>query len=177
VISGMPRPRLPYLSRETTRHGKPVWYVRLNDKRTRLRADYGTPEFKAEYQAALAGTPRAAKGGAQQGTLAWLIERYRETAAWRDLSLATRRQRENIFAYVIKTGGDQPFVAISRGGLTAARDRRASTPHQARNFLDAMRGLFRWAFEAQLVKLDPTAGVKNPQRKSGDGFRPWTEKM
>ena len=119
--------------------------------------------------------PRPAKGSAQQGTLTWLIERYRETAAWRELSLATRRQRENIFANVVKTGGNQPFAAVSRGGLTAARDKRARTPHQARNFLDAMRGLFRWAFEAQLVKVDPTAGVKNPARKSGEGFRPWTE--
>jgi integrase len=176
VMLDMPRPRLPYLSREITRHGRPVWYVRLNGKRTRLRADFGTPEFNAEYHAALAEIPRPPKGSAQQGTLTWLIERYRETTARRDLSMATRRQRENIFANVIKTGGNQPFAAVSRAGLMTARDKRAATPHQARNLLDAMRGLFRWAFEAQLVKVDPTVGVKNPARKIGDGFRPWTEK-
>jgi integrase len=38
-----------------------------------------------------------------------------------------------------------------------------------------MRGLFRWALEAGMVKVDLTAGVKNPQRPKGDGFRPWTE--
>src|SRR4029077_9789073 len=37
------------------------------------------------------------------------------------------------------------------------------------------RGLFRWALEAGMVKVDLTAGVKNPQRPKGDGFRPWTE--
>lgn len=174
-MATMPRPRLPYLSRETTRHGRPVWYVRLNGKRTRLRAAYGTPEFDVEYNCALAGTPRTAKEKAHAGTLAWLIERYRETSAWSELSLATRRQRENIFVHVIKTGGNQPFTAVSRGGLTAARDKRAKTPHQARNFLDAMRGLFRWALEAQHVRIDPTVGVKNPLRKGGDGFIPWTE--
>jgi integrase len=57
----------------------------------------------------------------------------------------------------------------------AGRERRAATPAQARNFLDAMRGLFRWALDARLVKLDPTTGVKNPKRQKGDGFRPWTE--
>lgn len=175
MMDAMPRPRLPYLSRETTRHGRPVWYVRLNGKRTRLRAEYGTAEFDIEYHAALAGIPRTAKKSAPTGTLAWLIERYRETTGWRELSLATRRQRENIFENVVKTGGNQPFAAVSRGGLAAARDKRASTPHQARNFLDAMRGLFRWALEAQLVRIDPTVGVKNPIRKGGDGFRPWTE--
>ena len=51
----------------------------------------------------------------------------------------------------------------------AGRERRASTPAQARNFLDAMRGLFRWATEAKLVKQDPTVGVRNPPRKASEG--------
>ena len=38
-----------------------------------------------------------------------------------------------------------------------------------------MRGLFRWAKQARHVTLDPTAGVKNPKRKKGPGFRKWTE--
>ena len=59
--------------------------------------------------------------------------------------------------------------------MTAGRDRRSGTPTQARHFLDAMRGLFRWALEADLVKVDPTAGVTNPKRKKGAGFPIWTE--
>jgi integrase len=38
-----------------------------------------------------------------------------------------------------------------------------------------MRGLFRWALQAQLIKVDPTLGVHNPTRKRTDGFIPWTE--
>ncbi len=73
-----------------TRHGRVVWYVRINKgPRIRIRAAFGTPEFDAEYQAALAGKPRPGKAGATAGTLAWLIERYRETTAWTDLSLAS----------------------------------------------------------------------------------------
>jgi hypothetical protein len=71
-MDGMPRPRPPYLSREVTRHGISVWYVRRNGKRIRLRSEYGTPEFDAEYQAALTATPQASKGGPAAGTLAWL---------------------------------------------------------------------------------------------------------
>jgi hypothetical protein len=44
-----------------------------------------------------------------------------------------------------------------------------------RHFLDAMRGLFKWAHGAKLIKNDPTAGIANPRRKAGDGFIPWTE--
>jgi integrase len=95
---------------------------------------------------------------------------------WQNLSMATRRQRENIFLHVINATGTQPTTKISQATITAGRDRRATlTPAQARNFLDAMRGLFRWAQEAGHVVTDPTAGVRNPRRKGGPGFRPWTE--
>jgi hypothetical protein len=54
----MPRPRPPGLHREVTRHGKTVWYVRIDHgPRIRIHAAFGTPEFQAEYQAALAGQP------------------------------------------------------------------------------------------------------------------------
>ena len=63
---------------------------------------------------------------------------------------------------------------ITSATILAGRDRRTATPAQARNFLDAMRGLFRWAASA-LMAIDPTATVKNLRREKGDGFRPWTE--
>src|SRR5262245_5784530 len=172
----MPRPRPPYLQRHVTQHGRVVWYVRIvRGPRTRIRAPFGTPEFDAEYQAALSGNPRPAKVGAAAGTLAWLIERYRETTAWTDLSLATRRNRENHFKQAIETAGHQPIRTITQAAIIAGRDRRAATPAQSRNFLDALRGLFRWAKEAKHVTADPTEGVKNPKRKKGSGFPVWTE--
>jgi integrase len=109
------------------------------------------------------------------GTLEWLIDRYRETTSWKTFSPATRRQRENIFVNVIKSGGRSPYCEITKANIVAGRDRRAATPAQARNFLDAMRGLFKWALEAGLVSLNPAEGIKNPPRPKGDGFRPWTE--
>jgi hypothetical protein len=85
-MSSMPKRLAPYLSHERTRHGRCVWYFRRNGKRIRLHAEYGTPQFEAAYLAALTGTPRAVKTGAPAkaaaGTLAWLIERYRETTTW-----------------------------------------------------------------------------------------------
>jgi len=175
----MPRRRPQYLVREFTRHGKPVWYCRRGGKRVRLRAEYGTREFEAEFQAALTGEARhkPQRDDQKAGTVAWLIARYRETTVWQqDLSAATRRQRDNIFLHVINNIGDLPVAAITRDKIIEGRDKRAAkTPHQARNFLDALRGLFRWALDAGHAKIDPTAGVKNPKRKSGDGFAPWTE--
>jgi integrase len=176
VIGTMPRPRPPHLHREITRHRRAVWYVRIGKgPRIRLRAEFGSPDFDAEYQTALSGRPRPRKAGPRAGTLAWLLERYRETTAWTTLSAATRRQRENIFKHVLDTAGEQPFVKITEQTIVAGRERRASTPAQARNFLDAMRGLFRWAFDAKHVARDPTASIKNPKRKKGPGFKKWSE--
>jgi len=104
-----------------------------------------------------------------------LLTHYRETTAWSELSAATRRQRDNIFAGVLNTAGYEPYAKITAAAIEAGKERRAHTPHQCRNFLDAMRGLFRWAKHAGHVKIDPTAGVSNPPRKQGDGFKVWTE--
>jgi hypothetical protein len=160
-MDDMPRPRPPHLQRQVTRHGKTVWYVRLaRGQRTRIRGAFGTPAFDAEYQAAIADVPSrqtSTPANTMTGSLAWLIERYRETGEWTRLSLATRRLRENIFRHVIDSAGIQPASKITAATIMAARDRR--TPIQAKHFMSAMRGLLRWAFRAKLIKSDPTAGV------------------
>jgi hypothetical protein len=46
---------------------------------------------------------------------------------------------------ILETAGKQPFAKITTSVIMAGRDRRSKTPVQARKFLDAMRGLFRWA--------------------------------
>jgi integrase len=173
----MPRPRPPFLSRELTRHGKPVWYVRRGGKRIRLKAQYGTSEFDVEYQAALATTPqRSPKADVAAGTLAWLVDRYRDSGAWASLAVATRRQRENILKPILATAGNKPLASITAETIAAGRDRRATkTPFQARHFLDTMRGIFRWAVKAKLVAKDPTKGIEDPAMPKTSGFPPWTE--
>jgi hypothetical protein len=175
-MDGMPRPRPPHLQRHVTRHGRVVWYVRIGrGARIRIRASFGSPDFDAEYQAAItalqAGKPARQDRNTPIGSLAWLVERYRETGAWTGLSLATRRQRENIIKHVLESAGSQSASRITKAHIVAGRDRRAKdAPFQARHFLDTMRGLFRWAIEAGLVKIDPTAGVADPTLPTSEGF-------
>lgn len=179
-MSDMPRKRSPYVHRVKTRHDKFVWYFRRGtDKRTRirLRSEFGTPAFQAEYEAALQAAPPVilVKARSKPGSLQWLYERYRETGKWTALSAATRRQRENIFKGVMDLAGDIQATSITRKKIEQGKDDRRNTPAQARNFLDAMRGLFRWALKAEHVAIDPTAGVENPSRPPGDGFLAWSE--
>ncbi|TJU85619.1 MAG: integrase [Mesorhizobium sp.] len=175
MTEDMPRKLPPFVTRERSRHGKLVFYFRKG-KGPRVRLPMlGTPEFDAEYQAALAGAAPQKRVVAGVGSLKWLIARYRETGAYRGLSEATRRQRDNIFKGVVEKAGHVPYKAVTRKKIVDGREDRSSTPAQARNFLDAMRGLFRWALDAEMVAIDPTAGVKNPSRPKGGGFEAWTE--
>lgn len=170
----MPRPRLPYLQREITRHRKTVWYFRRGDgPRTRIRGEYGSKEFNSNYEAALLGTAPTKKP-TSSGSLEWLIRRYKESAAWSMLSLATQLQRDNIYKNMIKSAGEQPFLAITRANIIEGRDRRREVPNQANNFIKSMRGLFRWALDAEHIKIDPTRDVKLLNIKT-EGFHVWTD--
>lgn len=76
-MQDMPRPRPPHLHRQQTRHGKAVWYVRIGKgPRVRIRAEFGLPEFHAEYDAAIRGERHGANvRSTRAGSLHWLIER------------------------------------------------------------------------------------------------------
>src|SRR5690242_5484726 len=102
----MPRQRPPHLHRERTRHGGMAWYVRRgHGPRTRIKSEYGSEAFWAEYRAAVEGAPKPC-AGPKAHTLAWGLQRYRESSAWAALSNATRRQSENIYRGVVKTAGE-----------------------------------------------------------------------
>lgn len=172
----MPRKLPLHVTRERSRHGKVVFYFR-RDKGPRTRLPSLTdPDFSEKYSAALTGTEAPKKTVIGVISLKWLIARYRDSGAYRNaLSDATRKQRDNIFKGVVEKAGDVPYKAVTRKKIVDGREDRSATPAQARNFLDAMRGLFRWALDAELVAVDPTAGVKNPARPKGAGFAAWAE--
>jgi hypothetical protein len=134
----MPRPRPPHLHRQVTRHGRTVWYVRVGKgRRIRIRSEFGSAEFDAEYSAAIANSSRPSKAAPTAGSLAWLCERYRaECPKWANFKPATRKQRENIFQAVMEASGYVAARAIIRDHIEAGRDRRK--PHQGRHFVDAM---------------------------------------
>lgn len=124
-MEAMPRPRPPHLQRETTRHGRTIWYVRVgHGPRIRLRAAIGSPEFEAEYRAAIEGTTPAAQRAPGAGSLAWLERLYRESADWADLSPATRRQRENILRGAVERAGAAPLAEIDAATIRCSMDDR-----------------------------------------------------
>lgn len=179
MMAEMPRPRPQYLLRERTRHGLTVWYVRKGDgPRIRIHGKYGSPEFMAEYLSAVAGksatAPIVTVPADDPSSLAWLVGLYRKSSDWGELADATRKARDNILHNTLMTSGGMPYLALTRKHIYAGRERRKDTPAAANAWLKAMRGLFKWAGEADLVKENPTAGVTALALKS-DGFHMWTD--
>lgn len=175
MIVHMPRPRLPYLHREVTRHGVVTWCVRIgHGERTRIRAVYGTKEFRRQYDAAISKTPASEPAKPGAGSLQWLWDRYRDSSKWRALSMATRRQRANIMRGVLEVSGNAQFASIDRSDIIKGRERRSGTPSMARHFVNLMRGLFEWALDADLIKVNPAQNVKAPAKPT-EGFHVWTD--
>lgn len=172
-MQDMPRPRPPHLHRETNRHGTPVWYVRVGKgPRIRLRAEYGTDAFTEQYNAAVRGEKPEVEGKTSAGTFAWLVDRYRDSQAWLNLSIATRKNREVILRKVLKTSGREPISRINRAAIDEGLKRRRETPAAQQNFIKTVRGVFTWAVSANMVALDPTAGVDLPRLQT-EGFEVW----
>lgn len=173
----MPKPRFPHLYREKTRHGKMVWYVRIgHGPRIRLNPEYASPKFITEYRIALEGErPQLSQIDlkSKKGTLAWLIDRYKESAAWALLASSTRRQRELIFLTVIENSKNAPYSKITPKDIRNARETRRATPFAANNFLKAIRKLFEWAQEAEYVSINPAADVHFLPVRT-EGHSPWS---
>lgn len=143
--------------REVTRHKRFVWYFRQGDgPRFRLPEEYGFEEFWKAYNDALAGikTPRNGRRvEATQGTLGWLIQQYKKSAAFAALAPSTRRNRDRLLASIAETGGNLRLEEVDRAMLVQGRDRRAETPAQANIFLKTMRIILDHALEANLIEF------------------------
>ena len=171
----------PGLHRQVTRHGKEVWYVRTGTsnrgERIRIRAPYGTEDFRREYDNAMHGVKKPAPDllVADTKTLAWLITEYRKSADWLAYGHETRYGREYYLQKAQTKSGHEHYRKITKKSVIASRDSLKGAA--ARHFVDAMRGLFKWAEANEHVVADPTAGVTYPKRKrgAGTGFRTWTE--
>jgi integrase len=173
-MEDMPR-KLPLnVTMERNRHGTVVFYYRVGKgPRTRIHGTPNTPEFDAQYKAVVAGKPVAkVRDKSDTKTLKWLIDRYMETAAWKGLSTATRKQRGNLFKQAVTKSGNADFRDVSTQDIRDAIDGRADTPAQANCYLKALRGLYEWALRNAHVEMDPTHGVDSLSYKT-DGFAAW----
>ena len=175
----MPKPRLPFLHRHRTRHGKTVYYVKLTKRQkgrgVRIWAPvFRSEQFMQEYFAATRGgpiIPAPIIGKDGTASVGWLINLYRHSRDWCELlSAGTRKQRGPILKQVEVAAGDLPIGAITRKKIEEGISARTS--NQGRHFKNTMAALFKWAVEHELYDRNPTDGIKI-NRGDGEGHLAW----
>lgn len=171
----MPRPHLPYLERTVSR-GTVFYYVRLTrqSKRIRIRGAYGSPQFMAEYRAAIAGKPIETPAAASKASLQWLADKWRESSDWHLTADATKRQRNNILSHILEANGTKPYALVTEQAIEEGRERRMKTPFAANNYLKTMKAMFAWAHKNRLVADDPAKAVQFLARRTV-GHKPWND--
>lgn len=174
------------VSMDIDRHGNPRFYFRrLGAPKVRLRERPGTDAFKDEVASARLGLPYKAPAeksvaktsGAAAGTLRWLVDEYeRRNRARISPDLMDRRYRMLIEICSSKQGkvdrGTLPYQQMQRRHVIEIRDELRSTPGAQNNIVKSMSAMFAWAVDADLLKLNPCAGIS--RLKSGEGFHTWT---
>lgn len=170
----MPRHRRPYLQHEITRHGKTVWYFRKGKgPRIRLSGAYGSKQFNAEYDAAMAGAPLPVKTKTPQSSLRWLIERFLESGRYERFKPNTQRTYTYTLKNILKTAADLNFRAITQSDVKSGKVRREHKPTMAVAYVQVMRALFKFAIDSGFMNHNPTDEISTELPKS-DGHHTWT---
>lgn len=178
-MPGMPKPRLPHLRREKSRHGRIKWFFRKgNGPRIRLPDEYNTAEtseFMIAYKAALQGeqAQKSPRSRHSQNTLGWLFDMYERSAKFASLAEGTQRARSNIIKGIVAKNGHCHLMDITEKSIRQGRERRAATPEAANNFLKTMKAAFAWGVDSGLIDEDPARAVKKIQTQT-QGHHTWT---
>jgi integrase len=181
--------KLRYVIEDVDRHGNVRFYFRRKGrKKFRLRGTPGTPEFNAAYAEALAAqeTPifeTAVGQAAKPNTWRWLCLRYLKSPEFRQLDPAnTQRPRRGILesTWIEPTEpgspvliGNCPLERMDGKVVRVLRDRKENYPDAANNRLKAIRSVFSWGVENELVTANPARDVKRLRTRAG-GYHTWT---
>jgi site-specific recombinase XerD len=181
----------PYVHRDVDRHGSERLYFRrrMGEAKIRLREKPGTAEFAAEYadararaEAREANDETHEHGRPKVGTLRWLCVAYFGSAEFERLDPSTQRTRRRILEGCLveqiapnahELFADFPIKRITGKALRVLRDRKANLPEAAIGRVKALRRLFVWAIEHDLISEDPSRDVKRLAHTSA-GHHSWT---
>jgi integrase len=172
--------RLRYVVEDMDRHGNVrVYFRRKGARKIRLPGLPGSDEFIEAYRAALAGVSTKSTGRSasrqrsKHGSFRWLCEAYYKSAEFKRLDGRTQRIRRNLLDALCEQHGDKPAARMESRHVRALRNERANKPEAANAVLKAVRQVYSFGTEAELIDHNPARDVS--YIKSGSqGFHSWT---
>lgn len=177
---------LPYLVRDTDRHGNDRFYVRRRGKKIRIREIEGTPAFARAYAEAV-DTLGARRSSAillahPPQTFGWLGAKYFASKTdFLELAKHSQRARRNSLEECFREPfGDtdpEPMGNCPLRYLTAAKVKRLleakGTPGAAANRRKHLSALCSWGVDAGHLPSNPVRDIKAGRAAKGSGFYTW----
>lgn len=167
----------PGVTRVVDRHGKVRWRFRRKGRADLyLPGPYASAEFRAAFEAAIAGTEKPApRTAATYGTIAWLIEQYLRSPKHLNLSDIRRKTIRRELDWLRKEAGQYPMARIATRHVEALMARK-SGPTAANSVKKNVSMLFNFAIKHELAdqKHNP-ARLADRRKQNPDGYHTWTE--
>ena len=164
----------PGVSRVVDRHGQVRWRFRRTGTDTYIPGPYASAEFRAAYEAALAGVKAPNRSKAAHGTFAWLIELYLTSSRYKNLSEQARRVFRHELEWIRKEIGDLPFARFAVRHVEALMNKKEG-PAAANRVKKNLSILFNFAIKQELdIKVNP-ARHADRRKQNPDGYHTWTE--
>ncbi len=172
------RRRYRHVVQDRDRHGNVRTYLRLPGRpKVRLHHEPGTPEFDAEYRAALEARPKTpekrAVGQVVPGSLHAACIAYYGSAEFKRMAPRSQQVRRLILDHLQEAHGTKPVNRLEPHHVRKLRDDKAETPEAANSILKALRAVFRHAVATKLMPSNPAEAVPYIQTGS-EGFHTWT---
>lgn len=153
--------------------GRIYWKFERGGFRCNIPGPYGSPEFIAAYEAALAGS-KAPTSSAVPGTVTWLIEQYLGSKRFQDLSQSRKRSIRAELDWLRDKAGKFHFSGLKVKHVEALMAKKAG-PVAGNTVKKNLSMLFNFAAK----KLDYTgpnpAKFAERNKTNPDGYHTWTE--
>lgn len=164
--------QLKYVIEDKDRHGNIRVYVRVPGcPKVRLREMPGTAAFFLEYEAAIGRKP--ARPQPSSTTFAGICQRYYASPVFKALDPSTQKWRARYLDQVCVKHGDDPAAMMQPRHVRRLYQAMSDRPGAARMLLKALKALFAWATEEDLLTTNPTLVVR-VRKIATEGWHTWT---
>jgi integrase len=170
--------KLAGVVRDVDRYGKVRYYLRgkfKGEKKIAIKGEFGSAEFAQNYADALnKRTSVAPSLVVSKTSFQYLCNAYVASIDFKTkYTIESQKWRIAMLRKMCLTIGEKPAARIAKGHVNTWLDARADRPEAANNLLKCLRDLFAFGVRREMVKTDPTEGLKKIQAYS-EGFHTWT---
>jgi integrase len=169
--------RLRFVQAWVDGDGRPHHYFRRRGFKLRpLPGMPGSPEFMAEYTAAMAESPQpiGADMRSKPGTIAAAVAAYLDSRSYFGLKAkGTQIQQRSVLNRFRDKYGHERLAGMPSTFIAAVVS--PLPPQTARTWLKALRAFCEFAVSQGLLTVNPMPGVKLPKLKATGGHHTWTD--